>query len=147
MVKYYPSADWDPSLRDQFNSALTNVMDGVREFLVLHYRGAKRADTRYWRDAKTRAVPDSLAERFELWRSKVPDAGTIHPHYHGLLPHSYNCILLGTGAIEVKPSPALDLIDEKAALTEFQLIREKARALVRTLPTQNEYFRRIRDGG
>lgn len=145
LVKYYPAADWDPSLREQYNNALMNVMDGVREFLVLHYRGAKRQDNEYWRATKTRTVPSGLAERLELWESKVPDAGTVYPRYHGLPPYSYNCILLGMGGIEVKPSPALDLVDEKAAIAEFQLIRDKARALVQKLPTQNEYFKRMRN--
>lgn len=146
IVKYYPATDWNDSLRDQYNDSVQNVMDGVREFLVLHYQGAKRADTQYWRDTNTRAVPDALAERLEQWRSKVPDAGSTYPRYHGLPPYSYNCILLGTGGIDVPPSPALDLIDEKDALTEFQLIKDKARTLVKSLPTQNEYFQRMRDG-
>jgi flavin-dependent dehydrogenase len=146
LVKYYPAANWDPGLSEQYNNAITHVMDGVREFLVLHYRGAKRRDTQYWRDTKTRTIPAALAERLEQWRSKVPDAGTTYPRYHGLPPYSYNCILLGTGDIAVQPSPALDLVDEKAALAEFQAIREKARVLVRSLPTQNEYFRRMREG-
>ncbi|MGX1247159.1 flavin-dependent dehydrogenase [Streptomyces pseudovenezuelae] len=146
LVKYYPAADWDASLREQYNNSLMNVMDGVREFLVLHYRGAKRADNQYWRDTNTRKIPDSLAERLEQWESKVPDAGTVYPRYHGLPPYSYNCILLGTGGIDVRPSPALDLIDEKDALAEFQLIKDKARTLVASLPTQNEYFRKMRDG-
>jgi tryptophan 6-halogenase len=145
LVKYFPGTDWDPSLRAQYNSAVGNVMDGVREFLVLHYRAAKRQDNQYWRDTKTRAVPDALAERLERWHSKVPDAGTVYPRYHGLPPYSYNCILLGMGGHGVKPSPALDLIDEKAALTEFQLIADKAKGLVQKLPTQNEYFRRMRN--
>jgi tryptophan halogenase len=147
LVKYFPAGDWDPALREQYNNALANVMDGVREFLVLHYRGAKRADNQYWRDTKTRAVPDALAERLEQWASKVPDAATVYPRYHGLPPYSYNCILLGMGGIDVKPSPALSLIDEKDAMAEFQLIRDKARALVHRLPTQNEYFRWMRSDG
>ncbi|CAL9674518.1 Flavin-dependent tryptophan halogenase RebH (plasmid) [Streptomyces sp. enrichment culture] len=145
LVKYFPAGDWEPSLRDQYNTNMGHVMDGVREFLVLHYRGAKRADTPYWRDTKTRKVPDALAERLELWQHKMPDANTTYPRYHGLPPMSYACILLGTGGIESAPSPALDLIDEKEALAEFQSIRETARTLVRKLPTQNEYFKRMRD--
>ncbi|MFF5140574.1 hypothetical protein ACFY6U_12815 [Streptomyces sp. NPDC013157] len=39
-----------------------------------------------------------------------------------------------------------DTVDEKDALAGFQLIKDKARALVASLPTQNEYFRRMRDG-
>ncbi|MFJ5266741.1 tryptophan halogenase family protein [Streptomyces sp. NPDC088387] len=146
LVKYYPAVDWDASLREQHNSSMANVMDGVREFLVLHYRGAKRDSNQYWRDTKTRTIPDALAERLDQWRSKVPDANSVHPRYHGLPPYSYNCILLGTGGIEPRPSPALDLVDEKEALAEFQAIRDKARVLVGSLPTQNEYFKQMREG-
>ncbi|GAA3214873.1 tryptophan halogenase family protein [Dactylosporangium siamense] len=145
LVKYYPAADWNPSLRDGYNDSVRHVQDGVREFLVLHYKAAKRDDNAYWRDAKTRVMPDGLAERLEQWRSKVPDAGSTYARYHGLPPYSYNCILLGMGGIDVAPSPALELLDEKAALTEFHQIRDKAQALLRVLPTQNEYFRRMRN--
>jgi tryptophan 6-halogenase len=145
LVKYFPGADLDPQLRAQYNDSVAGVMDGVREFLVLHYRGAARNDNRYWQDAKTRPLPNGLAGRIEAWRSKVPDAGTTFARYHGLPPYSYNCILLGTGGIPVQASPALDLLDEKPARAEFQAIRDRARALVHALPTQNEYFRAMRD--
>jgi tryptophan halogenase len=140
LVRYFPASDWDPQLRTMYNRSIAHVMDGVREFLCLHYRAAKRADNQYWRDAQSRVVPDGLAERLELWRAKVPEASTVYPHYHGLPPYSYNCILLGMGGLPVRPSPALTLANEKAALAEFQQIREKASRLVRELPTQNEYF-------
>ncbi|WP_399933706.1 tryptophan halogenase family protein [Streptomyces kanamyceticus] len=144
LVKFFPGGDWDPSLRTLYNNSVAHVMDGVREFLVLHYRGAKRADNQYWRDTKTREVPEALAERMARWQSKLPDSETVFPYYHGLPPYSYNCILLGTGGIPVRPSPALDIADEKAALLEFQAIRDKARRLVEELPTQNEYFAAMR---
>ncbi len=140
LVRYFPANDWDPQLRDMYNRSIAHVMDGVREFLCLHYRAAGRADNRYWRDAQTRAVPDALEERLRLWRTKVPEASTVYPQYHGLPPYSYNCILLGMGGLPVRPSPALTLANEKAALAEFQQIRQKASRLVQELPTQNEYF-------
>ncbi|GAA4261269.1 tryptophan 7-halogenase [Dactylosporangium darangshiense] len=144
LVKYFPGGDWDPNLRTLYNRSVAHVTDGVREFLCLHYRGAKRADNQYWRDAQTRTVPDALEERLELWRTKVPDAMTVYPYYHGLPPYSYNCILLGTGGIPVRPSPGLELADERAALSEFQQIKAKAQKLVQELPTQNAFFARMR---
>lgn len=144
IVKYFPSGRDDDRLRDLYNRSTSRVMDGVREFLCLHYRAAKRADTQYWKDTNTRPVPDALEERLEIWKHKVPDAETIYPYYHGLPPYSYNCILLGAGGIEVRHSPALDLADEKAALAEFERIRLKAEKLVQELPTQNEYFAKMR---
>jgi tryptophan halogenase len=144
IVKYFPSGRGDDQLRELYNRSIGHVMDGVREFLCLHYRGAKRADNQYWKDTKTRKIPDALAERIEIWKHKVPDSETVYPHYHGLPPYSYNCILLGAGGIEVRHSPALDMADERAALAEFERIRAKAEKLVQELPTQNEYFANMR---
>ncbi|MFI6481047.1 tryptophan halogenase family protein [Nonomuraea sp. NPDC050663] len=144
MVKYFPSGRGDELQRELYNRSIAHVMDGVREFLCLHYVGARRADNQYWKDTKTRKIPDALAERIEIWKHKVPDTESVYPYYHGLPPYSYNCILLGAGGIEVKHSPALDLADERAALAEFQRIRIKADKLVQELPTQNEYFAQMR---
>jgi tryptophan 6-halogenase len=144
LVKHFPAPDWNPVQRDLFNSAVGNVMDGVREFLVLHYKAAARSDTQYWKDTKTRVIPDALAERLERWKYQLPDSETIFPYYHGLPPYSYMCILLGMGGIEVAHSPALDLADETAALKEFEEIRAKADRLVETLPNQYDYFAAMR---
>ncbi|MBN6039745.1 tryptophan halogenase family protein [Amycolatopsis sp. 195334CR] len=144
LVRHFPGADWQPKLRDSYNDSVANVMDGVREFLVLHYRGAARDNTQYWKDAKTRQMPDALAERVERWKVQLPDSENIFPYYHGLPPVSYMCILLGTGGIEARPSPALALADDTAAQKEFASIRDKAKYLVETLPTQYEYFAAMR---
>jgi hypothetical protein len=119
-------------------------MDGVREFLVLHYIGAKRSDTQYWRDAKTRRLPDGMAERLEQWKVQLPNSETVFPYYHGLPPYSYQCVLLGTGGIPVQPSPALELTDSTAAQLEFQQIREKTEHLVSVLPRAYDYFAQLR---
>lgn len=144
LVKYFPDADWRPEMREMYNAAVAHVMDGIREFLVLHYRAAARADTQYWRDTKTRTVPDALAERIEWWQVQLPDTEAIYPYYHGLQPYSYMCILLGAGGIQLRPSPALRLADETAAQKEFATIRDKVQYLTETLPTQYQYLAQMR---
>ncbi|MFE1413583.1 tryptophan halogenase family protein [Streptomyces sp. NPDC058746] len=140
LAKNFPGADWDPTHRDRYNDAIAHVMDGVREFLVLHYVAAKRNDTQYWKDTKTRAIPDGLAERLEKWKTQLPDSETVFPYYHGLPPYSYMCILLGMGGIDLKPSPALSLADGSAAEREFEAIRQKTARLLDTLPKAYDYF-------
>jgi flavin-dependent dehydrogenase len=144
LVKHFPAADWSPKAREMYNSAVAHVQDGIREFLVIHYRGAARDDTQYWRDTKTRAIPDALAERIEHWRVQLPDTATIYRYYHGLPPYSYMCILLGTGGIKLRPSPALSLYDETAARKEFAAIRDKASYMSGTLPSHYDYLARMR---
>jgi tryptophan halogenase len=144
LVKFFPGDDWNPRLRDMYNSAVEHVMDGVREFLVLHYRAAARNDTQYWKDAKTRALPDGMAERLERWKAQLPDSENIYPYYHGLPPYSYMCILLGMGGIPLRPSPALSRIEDTVAQKEFQQIRDRAQELVMSLPNQYDYFAQFR---
>ncbi|MFC0435407.1 tryptophan halogenase family protein [Kutzneria buriramensis] len=144
LVKYFPAADWNPKTRDMYNAAVAHVMDGVREFLAVHYRSAARDDTQYWKDAKTRPVPDALEERLERWKAQLPDSENIFPYYHGLPPYSYMCILLGMGGIPLRSSPAVGLSDDTAAQKEFQAIRGKAQHLVDALPTHYDYFAEMR---
>jgi tryptophan 6-halogenase len=143
LVKHFPTAGWEPGLRDSYNRALASCMDGVREFLVLHYHAAARADNDYWRDARTRAIPDSLAEHLEQWRTRLPDQSSVPKAYHGFEPYSYICMLLGLGGVPMRAAPALGLMDGKPAAKEFQLLRDQAKELVRTLPSQYEYLQRM----
>ncbi|MEU9047267.1 MULTISPECIES: tryptophan halogenase family protein [unclassified Kitasatospora] len=140
LVKHFPNADWDPQLRKSYNSAMAHTLDGVREFLVLHYKGAARDDNAYWRDAKTRVIPDGLAERLEQWQVKPPTSDTIYPHYHGFEAYSYLAMLLGLGGIPIKAVPAMSLMDSTAAAKEFQQLKDQAQDLVRRLPSQYEYL-------
>ncbi|OLR92027.1 tryptophan halogenase [Actinokineospora bangkokensis] len=144
LVKHFPGPDWNPVHRERYNAAVGNVMDGVREFLVLHYQAAARNDTPYWKDAKLREVPDGLAARIEGWQSELPDSESIHPYYHGLPPYSYMCILLGMGGIPLRSSQAVALGDADAARRAFGKVRSTAQSIVRDLPTQYEYFAHMR---
>ncbi len=140
LVKHFPDRSWDENLRDSYNGLVARCMDGVREFLVLHYYGAARADNHYWRDTKRREIPDELAERIERWRTRLPDAESVYPHYHGFEPYSYVCMLLGLGGIRLQASPALRLLDDRPARREFARVAAQAHSLRESLPTQHEYF-------
>ncbi|SOD60464.1 tryptophan halogenase [Streptomyces zhaozhouensis] len=143
LVKNFPGDEWSDVHRDLYNRSVEHVMEGVREFLVLHYVAAKRNDTPYWKDTNTRVIPDALAERIENWKRVLPDSENVFPYYHGLPPYSYMCILLGMGGIDLHHSPGLDLSDTAAARREFAAIQEKASGLTKVLPKAYDYFTRL----
>jgi tryptophan halogenase len=141
LARHFPDEDWAPRLRDSYNRVTANAIDGVQEFLILHYRGAARADNEYWRDAKNRRVPDGLASRIESWQALLPDSQSIFPQYHAFESYSYVCMVLGLGGISLRPAPALSLQDPKLAQQEIARVRETAKRLTRELPSQFEYLR------
>lgn len=132
-----------PAVAEGYNAAVAQELDGAREFLALLYQGTARDHTQYWRDAKTRPVPDGLAERIEHWRVRLPGAEYLPPCGRGVPAHAYATVLLGTGAIEVRPPTAVVLADDAVARAEFAAVRRTAQRLVETLPTQYDYLRRI----
>jgi hypothetical protein len=145
LVRHFPGADWNPELRSAYNQLIGRCLDGVCEFLVLHYRCAARADTPYWRATNTRPIPDGMHERLRAWRSRLPDRESVYPYYHGFEPYSYNVMLLGLGGhLPRGHRPALDLLDDRQVREEFAAVRQARDRFARELPSQYEYFERMR---
>ena len=119
LVKHFPDEHWDPTQVAAYNSRVAHAVDGVKEFLVLHYKSAQRDDTPYWKEAKTRAMPDGLAERLDLAGSRLLDEETIYPRYHGFESYSWNTMNLGLGNIPRTARPALKHLDPANAHAEF----------------------------
>jgi len=145
LVKHFPDDRWDPMLIQQYNSRMAHAVEGVKEFLVLHYKSAQRDDTPYWKEAKTREMPEGLAERLEISASHLLDEESIYPHYHGFESYSWNAMNLGLGHIPQHPRPALAHLDPTNARAEFARLRAEAETLVAALPSCYEYLASIND--
>jgi hypothetical protein len=146
LVKHFPDEQWNPRLAQSYNDRVSHVVDGVKEFLVLHYRGTDRADTPYWKEAKVRKVPDGLAARLEVAATQLVDESTTYPQYHGFEPYSWNTMLLGLGRVPAGPLPALQHVDPANARAEFAQLRADARQLVASLPSCYEYLTALHTG-
>jgi hypothetical protein len=143
LVRHFPDERFDPVQTAAYNDRIAHAVDGVKEFLVMHYRSARRDDTPYWKEAKTRPVPSGLAERLALAGSRLLDEETIYPRYHGFESYSWNAMNLGLGHEPAAPLPALRHLDPTKARAEFARIQEEAARIVAALPGCHEYLARI----
>jgi 2-polyprenyl-6-methoxyphenol hydroxylase-like FAD-dependent oxidoreductase len=93
-------AAWDEDKRDEYNAAIAGRYEGIRDYLVCHYRTAQRSDTEYWRAlAANDALSDSLKGVITAWftgndlEQEVmrQDIGKFY------LPMSWHCMLAGYG--------------------------------------------------
>lgn len=146
LVKHFPDHTWDPVLVRGYNEKVARAVDGVKEFLVLHYRASPRQDTAYWREAKLRAIPDGLAERLDTASVRVLDEGSIYPYYHGFEVYSWITMLMGLGWAPKNARPALDHIDPSRASAELAAIRADAGRLLEVLPGAHEYLTSLQRG-
>lgn len=139
-VRHFPrSRAVDPALVAGFNRSMNGCVDGVLEFLSLHYCVSTRDDTPYWRAVRDAHVPEKLAARLHLWKSRLPSDRTIFEQFHGFEAYSWSTMMLGLKS--VPPSlPILDLIDNKPAQAMFANIEATAKRLIMTLPSHDEYL-------
>jgi hypothetical protein len=110
---------WDKDERDAFNTAIARRYDGIRDYIVCHYRTALRDDTDYWRDAnRMNALSDSLKGVITAWftgadlEQEVRRQG-IEGYYP---PLSWHCMLAGYGnfpeqALLKPPGPDIAPVD------------------------------------
>jgi tryptophan halogenase len=145
LVKHFPDESWDPQLVRAYNDRVWHAVEGVKEFLVLHYKSARREDTPYWKEAKHRAMPAALQARLDLAGSRLLDEETIYPHYHGFESYSWNTMNMGLGFPPRSAQPALKHIDPANARAEFARLRAEAAEVVAALPSCYDYVASIND--
>ena len=70
LLALFPDRRFNPVERDEYNRQMQDVFEDVRDFIILHYKATRRDDSDFWNYCRTMDVPDSLASKLELWRSK-----------------------------------------------------------------------------
>jgi tryptophan halogenase len=145
LVSHFPSGDQiDPQLVASYNRVIGQCIDGVREFLTIHYYASDRDDTPFWRATKEIKLPRSLKERLDLWSARLPGPRTIYEHFHGFEAYSWATMLLGLNRHPANHLPVLDRLCHEEATKMFAGIRSDAERLAQTLPSQHEYLTHVR---
>jgi tryptophan 6-halogenase len=96
---------------DTFNATIAERYEGIRDYIVCHYRVSQRSDTEYWRaNAANQHLSDSLKGVMTAWftgkdlHAEIAEQG-IAGYY---APLSWHCLLGGYGtypeAAKLKPA-------------------------------------------
>jgi len=54
-----------------YNKSVDSIIENIRDFVVLHYL-TKKENTQFWKDVQNIKLPDSLQNKLDLWRFKLP---------------------------------------------------------------------------
>lgn len=141
LVNYFPRIEPEDESVRSYNKSIGNCIDGVREFLTMHYVAGTRNDTPFWKATKHElVVSDGLKERLRLWKERLPTDRTINPNFHGFTAYSYSTMLIGLGAVPRNGLAILDHTPTGPALAAFKEIRKRSEHLVNTLPHVYDYL-------
>lgn len=112
--------------KSAFNAAINARYDGIRDYIVCHYRANRRTDTAYWRDAAAvQTLSDNLKAVMTAWftgadlEAEIARLG-IGGYYPSL---SWHCLLAGYGAFpddaKLRPPEAGLPLADMARIDDF----------------------------
>ncbi len=129
LLTLFPNRDCDPALADRFNTVFARDMDGIRDFLILHYHATRGRSEPLWQHCRTMALPDTLVAREEQYRRSgrlILDADELFREA------SWLAVLNGQGIFAAGYNPLADTID---AATNRAQVRQIAEVVARAAPT------------
>ena len=139
LIALFPDRRFDPAERAEYNRQMQDVFEDVRDFVILHYKATRRDDSDFWNYCRTMDVPDSLAARLELWRSK----GRLFREGRELFgTASWVAVLLGQGIVPEDHEPAADALDKAMIADALDRMRLSYRRTAERMPTHAEFIAR-----
>jgi tryptophan 6-halogenase len=67
-VQFLEQGDLGEEARQRFNARINGHFEGIRDYIVTHYRTNTRTDTEYWRaNAANMSLSDNLKKLYAAW--------------------------------------------------------------------------------
>jgi tryptophan halogenase len=135
----FPDKRFNPLERDTYNRAIEALFEDIRDFIVLHYFATQRDDSDFWRMCRSMSIPDTLAEKIELFRSK---ARTFREGVELFSTTSWVAVLLGQNIRPEGYDPIADALDEERVSAALEQMRGGIMETVARMPTHAEFIAR-----
>ena len=71
LMQLFPFSGITPSLIHRYNEQSKLEYERIRDFIILHYKVTERDDSPFWRDCRDMQIPDTLAQRIELFKESA----------------------------------------------------------------------------
>src|SRR5260221_3173569 len=124
LISLFPNRDCDPYLADQYNRVVFEEMQGIRDFLALHYHSTRDRPEPLWEYCRAMPLPESLVYREEHFAR----SGRIVLSTDELFKEaSWFAVLLGQGHQPRNYNPLLDSISSADNFSHLRRVREAIR--------------------
>ncbi|RST30204.1 tryptophan 7-halogenase [Sphingomonas ginkgonis] len=141
LIALFPDKRFLAVERDEYNRQMQSLAERVRDFVLLHYKATERSDSDFWRQCAATAIPDSLAERIELFRAK----GRIFAEGAELFStSSWVAVMLGQHIVPDEYEPVVDALDENLVANAMEQMRRAIDQTVERLPSHGEFIAQCR---
>jgi tryptophan halogenase len=131
LVELFPETPVAEQDRDEFNRVIDLEYDRIRDFLILHYHATERSDSAFWDYVRTMDIPDSLAEKLDLFRRR----GRVVKYREGVfLEASWIAVYLGQRVDPLGHDLRAEIPAADALARGMETLRNQIKATAEAMP-------------
>ncbi|OYX16737.1 MAG: tryptophan halogenase [Sphingomonadales bacterium 32-67-7] len=139
LIRMMPQGAISPRDIAEFNDQQFQDMEQIRDFLILHYKATDRRDSPFWRQCAAMDVPDSLAQKIELFRET---ARVFRRNEELFAENSWVQVMLGQGIEPQSWHPIAGKLNDDELDRLLGMIRQDVTRTVAGLPAHADYVAR-----
>jgi tryptophan halogenase len=125
----------DPALAARFNQLFSADMDGIKDFLILHYHANLGHEDPLWRHVRAMPLPETLVAREAQYRRSgrlILDADEL------FRDASWLAVLNGQGIEAEDYNPLADALDPATNVAQVRQVADVVARAAPTLPRHDE---------
>ena len=139
LLALFPDKRFDSIERAEYNRQTQDILEDIRDFIILHYNATRRHDSDFWNYCRTMELPDKLLTKLELWRTK----GRIFREGAELFgTPSWVAVLLGQGFVPQELEPIAGAVDPALITEALDKMRLSYRQMAEHMPPHAEFIAR-----
>ncbi|MBV1909290.1 MAG: tryptophan 7-halogenase [Kangiellaceae bacterium] len=140
LVHLFPHRGINDAMVEEYNRQSQIEFEQVRDFIILHYKVNERTDSRFWREVRDMEIPDSLAQKIEIFKEN----GSLFRDQNDLfIEGSWLQVMLGQGIEQKDYHPLADNMTEEKLMSMLNKIKDIKNEPVSHLPSHDEYIKNI----
>lgn len=137
LLDYFPDRNFDPALQAAYNRETLTEYEHIRDFLMLHYYPNQRVGEPFWDHVREAPLPDSLAQKMELFENSGRIISRRRELFHDL---SWFFVARGMGLKPKSYDPLADIPDFNDVRDVMGQVSSAVGQLASAAPTHDQFL-------
>lgn len=140
LVKFFPHNGINIEEVDEFNRQSKIESEGIRDFIILHYKLNGRDDSEFWRACQRMDVPESLINKIQLFKK----TGKVFCNPDDLFTEiAWQQVMIGQGNIPEDHHVLVDTLSKEQVEDLMDNLKTLINRTVEKLPTHDEFLKSV----
>ncbi len=137
LLAMFSTKEFEQAETDRYNRVVAYEAERIRDFIVLHYNATQRDDSELWRYVRSMPVPDSLMEKYEIFRSR----GRIFRENEELFNDtSWFAVMIGQNILPAAYDPVADVLSVEETRRRLGQTAEAIRNSADYMPSHRAFI-------